>query len=223
MSDLASGDELEADELRILVHENAGGPVQGAEYRDVARWEIETVTIEIDAPELIQQALELYDEIIQNSVIRYRELTTVASAAVHITARQAEVPVTQRTIADAGHTTAQKLGRLVTDLQRELDLVVLPPPPTAYLEQIQTRLELPVEARVQAEELVSETLSARSDIQSGRTPGLVAAASMYHICRRDGYGRTQQAVADAADVDVAALRDIYQQQATIDSLPLDES
>jgi transcription initiation factor TFIIIB Brf1 subunit/transcription initiation factor TFIIB len=46
---------------------------------------------------------------------------------------------------------------------------------------------------------------------------------MYHVCRRDGYRHTQQAVADAADVDVAALRDIYQQQAAIDDLPLDES
>jgi len=223
MADLAGSDELDTDELRVLVQENAGGPVQGVEYRHVARWEIETITTEIDAPELIQPALELYDEIIQNSVIRYRELATVASAAVHVAARQAEVPVTQRTIADAGHTTAQELGRLVTDLQRELDLVVLPPPPTAYLEQIQPVLHLPVEARVQAGELVSGTLEARPGIQSGRTPGLLAAASMYHVCRRDGYRRTQQAVADAADVDVAALRDIYQQQADIDNLPLDKS
>jgi transcription initiation factor TFIIB len=223
MPDSAGNDELDTDELRVLVHENAGGPVQGVEYRHVARWEIEIVTSVIDAPELVQPSLELYDEIIQDSVIMFRELTTVASAAVHIAARQAGVPVTQRTIADAGHTTAQKLGRLVTDLQRELDLVVLPAPPSAYLEQIQMVLELPVEARIQAEELVSGTLDARPGIRSGRTPGLVAAASMYHVCRRDGYRRTQQAVADAADVDVAALRDIYQQQATIDGLPLDES
>jgi transcription initiation factor TFIIIB Brf1 subunit/transcription initiation factor TFIIB len=122
-------------------------------------------------------------------VIRYRELATVASAAVHIAARQAAVPVTQRTIADAGHTTAQELGRVVTDLQRELDLAVLPP--TAYVEQIQTVLELPVEARLQPEELVSGMVEARPGIQSGRTPGLLAAAIMYHVCRRDRYRRTQ--------------------------------
>jgi hypothetical protein len=64
MPDLARSDELETDEPRVLVHENAGGPIQGVEYRHVARWEIEIVTSEIDAPELIQPALELYDEII---------------------------------------------------------------------------------------------------------------------------------------------------------------
>ncbi|WP_323677359.1 hypothetical protein [Halorubellus sp. PRR65] len=219
MPEAVASEGADTAALERLVHENAGGPVQGVEYRHVARWELETIATEIDTPDLVPEALALYDEIIQDSMIKFRELATVASAALYIAARQTQAPITQRTIANAGHTTSHQLGRLVTDLQRELNLVVLPPPPTAYLDHIQHELNLPPDARTKAAELVRGTLEATPTIQSGRSPAIIAAASMYHICTHDQYRRTQQAVAAAADVNTNALRDIYQHQTTIDHLP----
>lgn len=57
MSEPVADGEEDTAELERLVHENAGGPVQGVEYRHVARWEIETRVEEVahgevDAAEL---------------------------------------------------------------------------------------------------------------------------------------------------------------------------
>jgi transcription initiation factor TFIIB len=201
--------------MHEAVEANAGGPQQGQEYKPVAEWEIKQLHNALDVEDVTADAICIYEDALQCSIVMFRSVGTVACAAFYLACRRQRVPVTQREIAVHGHTSNSRLGRLVTDLQRELDLVVLPPPPTVFIPAARCELDLPAEVEAVAENILESLLEADPSIASGRRPAGIAAGALYSACRQTDHRRTQQAVAAAVGGDVDALRRVYHLQADI--------
>lgn len=209
-ADSHSGDKREA------VHENTGGVRTGPDRKPVARWEIEYLANDLDVDGVVEPALDVYEAAFDVSEVWFREIATVASAAFYIVCRREDQAIPLRTVGKASHSAAVEIGGVVTDLQRELDLVVLPPPPEAFIATICDDLDLPEDIGEHAKSLLETSQEIDPSFTSGRPPAGIAAGSLYTVCRREDYRVTQHELADIVDACVTTIRDVYHFQAELE-------
>lgn len=196
--------------MRKAVHENTGGVRTGPDRKPAARWEIEYLESELGVNDVLEPALEIYEAAFEVSDVWFREIATVASAAFFIQCRQEGETIPLRTVGKASHSTPVDIGGVVTDLQRELDLVVLPPPPDAFIGSLSEDLNLPASVGDDAQSLLEDLRDEDSSFASGRPPAGIAAGCLYTVCRNSEHRLSQHEIADVADACVTTIRHVYQ-------------
>ena len=92
-------------------------------------------------------------------------------------------------------------------MNQELGLPTGPVHPREYLARFASELDLPAAVERRAREFAAQ--AREEGIDNGRNPSGVAAACLYTAARENGYGLTQQAAADVADVTPVTLRRTY--------------
>jgi transcription initiation factor TFIIB len=170
--------------------------------------EIDHVVNALDLPENIQErACVLFESAQGEGLLQGRSIEGFAAAAVYATCRTASVSRTLPEVVDAARATRAELDVAYGTMNQELGLPTGPVHPREYLARFASELDLPAAVERRAREFAAQ--AREEGIDNGRNPSGVAAACLYTAARENGYGLTQQAAADVADVTPVTLRRTY--------------
>lgn len=171
--------------------------------------EIERMGSALDIPSDVREmAIILFKRGIEQNVVKGRSIEGVASAAVYIASRKAQLPYALDDIVRVLRLTDRtRVGRVYRDLVETLGMSVPLVDASGFISRFTSALDLSVEI----EQLAKDILEAyRTDETAwGRDPTGVAAAVIYAACCLEDLGTTQQAISEVADVSALTIREQY--------------
>lgn len=154
-----------------------------------------------------EQACQLYRSAHEANLIVGRCIEALAAAAVYGVGRVHRLTTRLPDVADVARVDRERIAASYRLLNRELGLPAKPPEPVDHVPRICSDLGCADDVRHLAERLADaygDVYPARAVQASG-----VAAAAVYVACRRQGAGRSQDDVGDAAGVTGMTVRNRY--------------
>jgi transcription initiation factor TFIIB len=142
-------------------------------------------------------------------LLRGRSVEGIASAALYAACRSEDVPRSLDEITGVAQVGRTEIGRAYRHLVRELDLEMAPTDPRAYVSRYCSALDLPEGVRVKAEEVLEAAKA--EGLLSGRSPTGSAAAAIYAAGLLCDEKRSQEAVAEVAEVTEVTIRNRYRE------------
>ena len=137
----------------------------------------------------------------------------VSESAVYIALRRAGRPHSLDEVAAAGGGDRTALGRTYKALIREVDFNLGPTDPHAFVGRFSDQLALDKSTETTAHNIVD--MASEVGIRSGHSATGTAAGALYLAGRLTGEHMIQDEVADTTNTSLVALRDRYQEQATL--------
>lgn len=174
--------------------------------------------LNLDSPH-IDQAADLYEEIIERGLQRGRTVKSIASATVYLTCRQATFPRTLGEIAQASGVSTKKLSHATSALAKKLKLELPPFQPLDFFDRIASQLLLPEDVKASTKSILHNPTTKRFSI--GKNPMSILAASIYigaKLCRKS---ITQDEIAKVADVTTVTIRNRYKE--LVEKLDIDKN
>lgn len=167
--------------------------------------EIARIASELElADSLREQASSLFRTAQDNDLLMGRSIESIAAASVYAICRLNE---TTRTLAEVAAVTPVDMGRVENGyrtLNTELELPVPPQSPIAFIPSIADEFELPAQVEQRAREFAARAHD--EGVSSGTHPAGFAAACLAVAASSMADPPTQLAIADAADVSAATVR-----------------
>jgi len=154
-----------------------------------------------------ENAVAIYRKAAKDNLIRGRSIETVAIASVYAGCRQCNLPRTLDEISNASRISKKDIGRNYRFLAKKLPLKLLPTQPQDYLNRFVNRLGLTEKTNLKARDLIDEFLEDKTI--SGCSPSSIAAASIYVASIMCGEKRTQEQIAEIANVTEVTIRNQY--------------
>ncbi|WP_222913366.1 transcription initiation factor IIB [Natrinema sp. SYSU A 869] len=174
--------------------------------------EIARMASALEIPRPVQEvASTLYQQALDADLLPGRSIEGIAAAALYAACRQEEIPRTLDEVTQVARVDRRRIGRAYRYIAQELELTVEPVDPELYLPRFCSELNLEENVHQEAQAILG--VATEEGLHSGRSPAGVAAAAIYLAARRCGQDRSQEAVADVAQVTVVTVRNRYQEQA----------
>jgi len=183
----------------------------GNETLPVAKAEIRRLCDELeldDGVETVAQAI--YQRSLQTDVIQNRTIAEVAAAAAYASCRVDQTAVSLTEVASVAATSERDVGRVHSEISRELGLNTGPTDPKDFVPRFCDELDLSKKSEKRAIQILEKAMD--FGLHSGKSPSAFAAASVYSASLLCNEGRTQMEVADVAMVSVSTIRTRYHEQ-----------
>ncbi|NUC71989.1 transcription initiation factor IIB [Haloterrigena sp. SYSU A558-1] len=210
---IEAGQRDRARRLRMWQQRAQVGDARERNLRQ-ALGELSRMASALGVPRSVQEiASTLYQEALDADLLRGRSIEGIATAALYAACRQEDVPRSLDELARVSRVDRRRIGRAYRYIAQELELAIEPIDPELFLPRFCSALELGEETRREAQLIVDVT--AEEGLHSGRSPVSIAAAAVYLAARRCGRDRSQEEVADVAQVTVPTVRHRYQEQAEV--------
>jgi len=152
----------------------------------------------------IEQALEIYRQALEKELVRGRSVEAMAAAALYMACRMMKMPRPLDELAGYTKVPKEEVGRCYRLLLSELDVKVPASDPVLYISRIAEQLKLSGEVVKAAIEILRRARKA----VIGARPVTAAAAAVYLAAAEHNVKLTYSAVAAAAAVAPAAVRDL---------------
>ncbi|MFA1612462.1 transcription factor TFIIB cyclin-related protein [Halobellus rubicundus] len=205
-----SSDQEELLRKKIRCQEN------GEQTIELARQEIERICNVIQVDNRVSHlANAIYRRSLEKKFIENRTIGTVAAAAVYAACRIENEPrsadkvsgVATETIADRARDVTI-LKRVYSEMSTALELRTGPVDPKALIPRFVDQLNLNSECEAKAKELLD---TVDETVKSGKSPRSLAAAAVYCSSLLHNEMRTQEQVAEVADLSETTIRERYQE------------
>jgi transcription initiation factor TFIIB len=170
--------------------------------------EVRRISGGFDIPETLRdQACRLFCRAQSENLLCGRSVESIASASVYGACRCADYAVTLQEVVSVARVTRSRVVNAIKVLNTEFGLPMSIVTPRSRIPKIASELTLDDVVRHRARELAS--LADETAISNGRSPAGVAAGCVYKACEEFNDLRTQEAIADAANVNAITLRARY--------------
>jgi transcription initiation factor TFIIB len=143
-------------------------------------------------------------------LIRGRSIEGVATAGLYAACRRQGIPRSLDEIAQISRVDRKEISRTYRYIARELELKMEPVNPQKYVPRFCSDLGLSEETQSQANEIIE--VSIEQGLHSGKSPTGYAAAAIYAAASLCNEKKTQQEVADVAQVSEMTIRQRYPEQ-----------
>lgn len=186
--------------------------VADAEERNLkfALSEIDRMGSALGVPRSVREtASVVYRSALNNDLIRGRSIEGASTAAIYIACRQEGIPRSLEEVSAVSRVGRTEIGRTYRYLSRELGLEMKPVNPKKFVPRYCTELELSTKVEKEAEKIIEETAE---KLLSGRDPTAFAAGAIYIASMLHDEHKTQDEIAEAADVTEVTVRNRYQEQ-----------
>lgn len=157
-----------------------------------------------------EEAAVLYRRALEEDLIRGRSIEGVAAGCLYAACRRENLPRSLEEIADVARVDRKEIGSTYRYVKTELGLAMKPVDPKQFVPRYISALELSEEVKGRADTIIEVT--ADQGLVSGKSPTGYAAAAVYAASLLCNEKRTQQEVADVADVTEVTIRNRYQEQ-----------
>jgi transcription initiation factor TFIIB len=179
--------------------------------------EIDRMASALGVPRSIREvASVVYRRALGDDLIRGRSIEGVATSTLYIACRQEGIPRSLDEITEVARVDRREIARTYRYIAHELSLEMKPADPKQYVPRFCSDLDLPEEVQAKANEIIDVT--AEEGLLSGKSPTGFAAAAIYAAALLCNEKRTQNAVAEVAQVTTVTIRNRYQEQ--IDELDI---
>lgn len=171
--------------------------------------EIKRMGSALDIPSDVRETgIILFKRGVEEEVVRSRSIEGVASAAIYIASRQAQLPYTLDDIVRVSRLTDRtRVGRAYRSLAETLGVSVPLVNASEFISRFASALDLGVDIERLAVDIFE---SYKTDEAAwGRSPTGIAAAVIYAACRYEGLATTQQDISEVADVSPLTIRKQY--------------
>lgn len=173
--------------------------------------EIHRMASALDVPDTVRETgAVLYRRALDEDLLRGRSIEGVATAAVYAACRQERIPRSLDEFVTVSRVSKTEIGRTYRYLSAELNLELRPFDPAAFVPRFGTALDLDRRVRARATEIIDA--ATEKGVLAGKSPAGFAGAALYAAGRLCDDRRTQQDVADVANVTEATIRSHYQDQ-----------
>ncbi len=174
--------------------------------------EIERMSSALNVPDNTQEiAAVVFRKAHSEGLLPGRSVEGVAAASLYAAARQENLPRSLDDVADVSRVDRQELARTYRYILRELSLEIAPTDPANFVPQIASELGVSDEVERRAVEIIEDT--SEMGLTSGKSPKGYAAAAIYLASILANDKRTQNDVAEVAEVTEVTIRNRYQEQA----------
>ncbi|WP_137288311.1 transcription initiation factor IIB [Natronorubrum halophilum] len=152
----------------------------------------------------------LYRRALDEDLIRGRSIEGVATSTLYAACRMEGIPRSLDEVAAVSRVERMEIGRTYRYIAQELSLEMEPVDPKKYVPRFCSELELSEEVQAKANEIIDTT--AEQGMLSGKSPTGYAAAAIYASALLCNEKKTQNEVADVAQVTEVTIRNRYQEQ-----------
>lgn len=152
----------------------------------------------------------IYRRALDEDLIRGRSIEGIAAAALYAACRKEALPRSLDEVTDVARVDLVEIGRAYRYLAGELELRIEPTDPNKYVPRFCSALGVTEEIERTASEIVDITTD--QGLHTGKSPAGFAGAAIYAAGILCNDKRTQEAVAEAADVTIVTIRNRYQEQ-----------
>ncbi|MXV60756.1 transcription initiation factor IIB [Natronorubrum sp. JWXQ-INN-674] len=152
----------------------------------------------------------LYRRALDEDLIRGRSIEGVATSTLYAACRMEGIPRSLDEVAAVSRVERMEIGRTYRYIAQELSLEMEPVDPKKYVPRFCSELDLSEEVQAKANEIIDTT--AEQGMLSGKSPTGYAAAAIYASALLCNEKKTQNEVADVAQVTEVTIRNRYQEQ-----------
>jgi len=179
---------------------------------------LDRLSSSMSLPRIVREtAAMIYRKATFKKLVRGRSIEGVTAASLYAACRQCNVPRTLDEISNSANLSRKEIGRTYRYISRELGLKLMPTSPQDYISRFCSILNLSTDVKEKTLEILHEALNRELNI--GRGPTGLAAASLYIASVLCGERRTQREVSDIAGVTEVTIRNRYKEIA--DKLNID--
>ena len=173
--------------------------------------EVDRMASASGVPDSVREvAAVIYRRALDEDLIRGRSIEGVATAALHAGCRQEGIPRSLDEITRVSRVDRREIGRAYRYISGELGLELQPIDPQQYLPRFASELDLQDRTQRKAEQILQQTTE--EGLHAGKSPTGFAGAAVYLAGMLCNDKRTQETVADVADVTVVTIRNRYKEQ-----------
>ena len=170
--------------------------------------EIHRISDTIFLPRSVKEkAAVIYRKALGKKLVQGRSIAAVSAASVYAACRATGTPRTLKEISEASLVEKGDVARCYRFLLRELDIKVPVADPLAYLSKIAEKTDISGYTQSLAAEILQE--AKRRHVSAGKDPMGLAAAALYVACRQNNEHKTQNAIAQAANITEVTIRNRY--------------
>lgn len=155
-------------------------------------------------------AAVIYRRALDNDLIRGRSIEGVASACLYAACRMEHIPRSLEEVESVARVERKEIGRTYRYIFNELNLQIEPVDPAEYVPRFCSELDLSEAVEAEAKNIIED--SKEAGLLSGKSPTGFAAAAIYAAALLCNEKRTQEDVAEVADVTEVTIRNRYQEQ-----------
>ena len=159
----------------------------------------------------------LYRRALEEDLIRGRSIEGVATSTLYAACRMEGIPRSLDEVSAVSRVDRMEIGRTYRYISKELGLEMQPVDPKKYVPRFCSELELSEEVQNKANEIIDTT--AEQGLLSGKSPTGYAAAAIYAAALLCNEKKTQNEVANVAQVTEVTIRNRYQEQISAMGFP----
>ncbi|WP_114579026.1 transcription initiation factor IIB family protein [Saliphagus sp. LR7] len=159
----------------------------------------------------------IYRRALSEDLIRGRSIEGVATSCLYAACRQEGIPRSLEEVTDVSRVEKKEIARTYRYVANELSLEMRPVDPVEYVPRFCSELAASEDVQAKAKDIIETT--AEKGLLSGKSPTGFAAAAIYAASLLCNEKKTQQEVADVANVTEVTIRNRYQEQFEAMGLP----
>jgi len=176
--------------------------------RALAMSELNRLSDKIDIPGSVkEQTAVIYRKALEKRLVRGRSIAAMIAAALYVACRMTGTPRTLREISDVSLVPKKDVARCYRLLLRKLDIKMPLADPRKWISKIAQIIGISGETQGLAIKILLE--AKRKRLTSGKDPKGLAAALLYIACLINNEKKTQEKIAEAANVTEVTVRNRY--------------
>ncbi len=173
--------------------------------------EIDRMASALGVPKSVREvASVIYRRALDEDLIRGRSIEGVATSTLYAACRQEGIPRSLDEVTEVARIDRREIARTYRYVSQNLGLELKPADPKQYVPRFCSDLDLSEEVQTKANDIIDVT--AEAGLLSGKSPTGYAAAAIYAASLLCNDKRTQNAIADVAQVTEVTIRNRYQEQ-----------
>ncbi len=158
---------------------------------------------------VVEKTAFLYREAVEKDLIRGRSIKIILVSLLYVVCRLENIPRMLDDFAENSEYNRKEIGRTYRFLSRKMVLKMKPSRPEEYLQRFCNTLSLRGEVKKRAEEILK--MAEEKNLVSGKGPTGMAAAAIYIASINYGDKRTQNEIAEIANVTEVTVRNRYKE------------
>lgn len=155
-------------------------------------------------------ACTIYRRVLNEDLVRGRSIEGVATSCIYIACRQGGIPRSMDEVERVSRVDKKEISSTYRYIQEELSIEVDPAKPSSFVPRFCSQLDLSKSVENRAVEISEE--AEEDGLHSGKSPTGFAAASIYAAGLLENEKKTQEEIAEVADVTEVTIRNRYQEQ-----------
>lgn len=212
----ASGNSISQDsrhKMKRLRKHNKRSKAKNSKEKNLreALSEIERMVSALRLPDNTKElACTMYRRVLDEDMVRGRSIEGVASSCLYIACKMNNIPRSLDEIEKISRVDKNEISSTYRYIQGEMSIEIEPVDPKSYIPRFCSKLELSKGVENKAMEIAEKTMN--KGLLSGKSPTGFAAAAIYAAGLYENEKKTQEEIAEVADVTEVTIRNRYQEQ-----------